>query len=86
MVEKIKNNISSLVSIISALIVLGGVFLSYSDQRGRINQMEEQQRTLEKRIDKQEKYFDDLQNDIKNILCKVSTIEGQLSLLKRENN
>jgi len=78
--EKIKKNISVILNILSTVIILGSLAMGYGQALGKIEAVEQQQFNLEKRQDRHDSGLEVIQRDVKSILCKVSIIEGKLSI------
>ena len=76
--ERIKANINIILNIITTLIILSTLAIGYGQTRGKIVELENIQTSLDKRQDRHEACLDDMQDDVKKILCKVSVIEGRL--------
>jgi len=77
--EKVKANMSIILNILTTVIILCGLAMGYGQAVEKIEGVKKQQFNLEKRQDRHEAGLNEIQTDLKKILCKVSVIEGKLS-------
>ncbi len=79
MYEKLKSNVAFALNILWTLGILGGLAMGYGQTKGTINKLAHDQNSIEKRQDHQRVCITDIQKDLKEILAKVSRIEGKIS-------